>query len=225
MTRSSKIPADAVPKKDVAADAAPTITTQPLSHTVVSGQSVVLQVSATGSIVGYQWRKNNAAVVGATSATYTIDPVADRDAGVYSVVVVGSDGTSAADRPFPEADDSLLAADTVEIAVQIAGKVRARIRVPVGAPADSVEAAAMAESNGGKDPQPDAARTKRSDWLVVVGTCTHLGCIPNKNAQGWLCPCHGSVYDNSGRIITGPAPRNLEVPPYRFLNDEKIIIG
>lgn len=89
----------------------------------------------------------------------------------------------------------------------------------------AAEAVAMAESNGGKDPQPDAARIKRPDWLVVVGTCTHLGCIPNKNAKGWLCPCHGSVYDNSGRIISGPAPRNLEVPPYHFLNDEKIIIG
>jgi ubiquinol-cytochrome c reductase iron-sulfur subunit len=87
------------------------------------------------------------------------------------------------------------------------------------------EIAAMEQSSGGKDPQADVSRVKHADWLVVVGICTHLGCVPNKVANGWLCPCHGSQYDNSGRILAGPAPRNLDVPPYSFVADDKIVIG
>ena len=87
------------------------------------------------------------------------------------------------------------------------------------------EIAAMENSKGGKDPQPDSARVKRPDWLVVIGICTHLGCVPNKVEKGWLCPCHGSVYDNSGRILSGPAPLNLYIPPYHFVSDDKIVIG
>ena len=78
------------------------------------------------------------------------------------------------------------------------------------------------------DPQADAARVKKPEWLVVVGVCTHLGCIPLGHSgtyDGWFCPCHGSVYDTSGRIRQGPAPRNLEVPEYAFLSDTKIKIG
>ncbi|MGA8149296.1 MAG: ubiquinol-cytochrome c reductase iron-sulfur subunit [Gallionellaceae bacterium] len=85
--------------------------------------------------------------------------------------------------------------------------------------------AAMEASPGGYDPQSDRDRTKKPEWLVVVGVCTHMGCIPGRNPEGWLCPCHGSVYDNSGRILHGPAPRNLAVPPYKFVSDEKITIG
>ncbi len=83
---------------------------------------------------------------------------------------------------------------------------------------------AMAASEGIKDPQPDAERVVRPEWLVVVGICTHLGCVPGRRDDGWLCPCHGSVYDNSGRILRGPAPRNLEVPPYEFLAEDRILI-
>lgn len=78
------------------------------------------------------------------------------------------------------------------------------------------------------DPQPDSARVKKPEWLVVVGVCTHLGCIPlghQGQFDGWFCPCHGSDYDTSGRIRQGPAPRNLEVPEYAFLSDTKIKIG
>jgi len=85
--------------------------------------------------------------------------------------------------------------------------------------------AQMQASQGGKDPEPDQSRTKQPQWLVVVGVCTHMGCIPSRNAEGWLCPCHGSVYDNSGRILHGPAPKNLLVPSYKFVANEKIIIG
>lgn len=87
------------------------------------------------------------------------------------------------------------------------------------------QVAAMNGSGSGHDPQPDAERAKRPEWLVVVGVCTHMGCIPGKNEDGWLCPCHGSVYDNSGRILHGPAPKNLAVPPYKFVADNKIVIG
>ncbi len=84
---------------------------------------------------------------------------------------------------------------------------------------------AMAETPDTKDPEPDSERVKKPEWLVVVGLCTHLGCIPNRTADGWFCPCHGSVYDNSGRIMQGPAPRNLDVPRYQFISSEKILIG
>jgi ubiquinol-cytochrome c reductase iron-sulfur subunit len=78
------------------------------------------------------------------------------------------------------------------------------------------------------DPQADSARVKKPEWLVVVGVCTHLGCVPlgHQGAfDGWFCPCHGSDYDSSGRIRSGPAPRNLEVPTYSFVSDTKIQIG
>ncbi len=80
------------------------------------------------------------------------------------------------------------------------------------------------------DPQSDQARTKEGhdQWLVVIGICTHLGCIPiayEGNYDGFFCPCHGSQYDSSGRIRQGPAPANLPVPPYAFLSDTKIKIG
>ncbi|CAD1477553.1 unnamed protein product [Heterotrigona itama] len=70
-----------------------------------------------------------------------------------------------------------------------------------------------------RDPQADTERVKKSEWLVVLGVCTHLGCVPIANAGdfgGYYCPCHGSHYDASGRIRKGPAPLNLEVPPHEF---------
>jgi ubiquinol-cytochrome c reductase iron-sulfur subunit len=79
-----------------------------------------------------------------------------------------------------------------------------------------------------RDPQTDAQRVQKAPWLVVIGICTHLGCIPlghDGKYDGWLCPCHGSVYDTSGRIRQGPAPLNLEVPEYAFLSDVKLRIG
>jgi ubiquinol-cytochrome c reductase iron-sulfur subunit len=81
-----------------------------------------------------------------------------------------------------------------------------------------------------RDPQTDQDRVKpgHDQWLVVVGICTHLGCVPlanQGNYDGWFCPCHGSQYDASGRIRQGPAPANLAIPPYTFLSDSKIQIG
>ena len=81
-----------------------------------------------------------------------------------------------------------------------------------------------------RDPATDESRHKegKAQWLVLIGTCTHLGCVPTFNGGeygGWFCPCHGSVYDTSGRIRKGPAPKNLEVPEYAFLSDTKVKIG
>ena len=83
------------------------------------------------------------------------------------------------------------------------------------------------------DPAPDAERAQRPEWLILVGICTHLGCVPLGQRQGdprgqwggWFCPCHGSHYDTSGRIRKGPAPRNLDVPEYVFLDDSTVRIG
>jgi ubiquinol-cytochrome c reductase iron-sulfur subunit len=96
-----------------------------------------------------------------------------------------------------------------------------------------IEEAEAVDVNDLKDPEPDAERIEKPEWLVVVGVCTHLGCVPKgqrpgepKGAYGgWFCPCHGSHYDTSGRIRKGPAPKNLPVPPYVFLEDTLIKIG
>ena len=84
-----------------------------------------------------------------------------------------------------------------------------------------------------KDPQKDEDRVLKPEWLIVVGVCSHLGCIPLGqkksdtigNFNGWFCPCHGSHYDSSGRVRKGPAPKNLEVPKYEFIDKNKIKIG
>ncbi|KAK2776943.1 hsp70 nucleotide exchange factor fes1 [Onygenales sp. PD_12] len=79
-----------------------------------------------------------------------------------------------------------------------------------------------------RDPQPDSERVKKPEWLVMLGVCTHLGCVPIGEAGdfgGWFCPCHGSHYDISGRIRRGPAPLNLEVPQYDFPTEDSLLIG
>jgi ubiquinol-cytochrome c reductase iron-sulfur subunit len=90
-----------------------------------------------------------------------------------------------------------------------------------------------------RDPQTDAERTTSADgtvrqpWLIQIGICTHLGCVPLGNKQGepkgdfggWFCPCHGSHYDTAGRIRKGPAPRNLDIPPFVYTSDTEITIG
>lgn len=80
-----------------------------------------------------------------------------------------------------------------------------------------------------RDPQKDSDRVQEPHWLIMIGICTHLGCVPIGEAgdyHGWFCPCHGSHYDISGRIRKGPAPLNLEIPEYTLdLDDEKVTIG
>lgn len=96
--------------------------------------------------------------------------------------------------------------------------------------AAEIEEARQAPLADLKDPQADSERVKedRPEWLVIVGVCTHLGCVPLGVAGdygGWFCPCHGSHYDTSGRIRKGPAPTNLPVPEYVFLDDSRIVVG
>ena len=79
-----------------------------------------------------------------------------------------------------------------------------------------------------KHPEKDEDRAKNPEWLVMLGVCTLLGCVPLTNKgdyNAWFCPCHGSHYDTSGRIRKGPAPTNLEVPKYVFINSKTIKIG
>ncbi len=81
-----------------------------------------------------------------------------------------------------------------------------------------------------KDPQKDEERVKegKEEWLVMLGVCTHLGCVPladKGDYNGWFCPCHGSHYDVSGRIRKGPAPVNMEIPKYEFVDSKTIKIG
>jgi ubiquinol-cytochrome c reductase iron-sulfur subunit len=94
------------------------------------------------------------------------------------------------------------------------------------------EVAAARKDDGApmRDPATDASRVKagKEEWLILLGSCTHLACVPNFGTGeygGWLCPCHGSVYDTSGRIRKGPAPLNLGVPDYAFTSSGKVKIG
>ena len=82
-------------------------------------------------------------------------------------------------------------------------------------------------------PATDADRATKPEWLILIGVCTHLGCTPQVSTPqmpegeygGWLCHCHGSLYDTAGRIRKGPAPQNLQVPPYAFLSDTRVKVG
>lgn len=98
---------------------------------------------------------------------------------------------------------------------------------------EDIAAADAVDMSDLRDAETLQDRVTRSPWLVQIGICTHLGCVPLGNRSGeprgdfdgWFCPCHGSHYDTAGRIRRGPAPRNLDVPPYEFVSDTEILIG
>ncbi len=156
-----------------------------------------------------------------------------RDFLVQATGVATGIGVGAAALPFiesmkPSAD--VMSKATTEVDIASIPKGETRTVEWQGKPVfilhrNEAQIQAMAETPDTKDPQDDAERVKKPEWLVVVGLCTHLGCIPNRTAEGWFCPCHGSAYDDSGRILYGPAPRNLDVPRYQFVSSEKILIG
>jgi ubiquinol-cytochrome c reductase iron-sulfur subunit len=101
--------------------------------------------------------------------------------------------------------------------------------------AEEIAAAEKVDIGSLREPQTLAERTKvgHTNWLVTMGVCTHLGCVPAGTTEGevkgefggYFCPCHGSHYDTAARIRKGPAPKNLEVPEYEFLSDTVIKIG
>ncbi len=98
---------------------------------------------------------------------------------------------------------------------------------------EEIDAARAVSLDDLSDAESDEARVQKDEWLILVGVCTHLGCIPLGNKigdprgdfGGWFCPCHGSHYDTSGRIRVGPAPNNLPIPEYEFLDDTLVRIG
>ena len=136
----------------------------------------------------------------------------------------------------------VLALSSIEVDLSPIAEGQAIVAVWQGKPvfirhrtADEIKAAQATPVKELIDPATDASRVKagKEQWLVVVGVCTHLGCIPLGNKPtdprgdfgGWFCPCHGSQYDTSGRVRHGPAPANLPVPAYAYETDTKIKIG
>ena len=166
-----------------------------------------------------------------------------RDFLLLATVAVGAVGAGIAVWPFvdsmnPAADTLALSTtevdlDPIEVGqsitivwqgkpVFIRRRTAAEIKIAEGVNLDDLP-----------DPEADKDRVQKPEWLVMVGICTHLGCIPlgQKSGEpkgefgGWFCPCHGSHYDTSGRIRKGPAPKNLLVPVYKFIEDAEILIG
>lgn len=188
---------------------------------------------------------HSAASHGQSPASHDSDGATRRDFMVLTASAMAAVGTGSALWPFvssmnPSAD--VLAMSVVEVdlsAIQPGQVVTVKWRgLPVfirrRTPSE-IETAKGVPMNDLLDPQADEARVKKGkeEWLVVLAACTHLGCIPEASTAltkvgeygGWLCHCHGSQYDNSGRVRRGPAPKNLVVPEYTFLSDTKIKIG
>lgn len=159
-------------------------------------------------------------------------------AGAMGAVGLGSFAWPFIDSLNPAADT--LAMSTVEIDIAPIEEGQSITIVWQGKPvfirhrtAKEIEDAKSTDLGDLRDKQADSDRVQNEKWLVMVGICTHLGCVPlgQKVTQpkgefgGWFCPCHGSHYDTSGRIRKGPAPKNLAVPNYKFVNDTTLLIG
>lgn len=178
-----------------------------------------------------------------TSPEHSGEGETRRDFLLIATSTVGAIGTAVAVWPFvdsmnPAADALALASTGVDISAIEEGQSitvvwRGQpvfIRHRTAAEISEAEAVDM---DSLPDPESDEARVQKPEWLVMVGVCTHLGCIPlgqkpsdpKGEFGGWFCPCHGSHYDTSGRIRKGPAPTNLPVPPYEFVDDSTIKIG
>lgn len=163
-----------------------------------------------------------------------------RDFMVLTASALAGVGAAAAAWPFidslnPSADVLALSSTEVNISsVQPGQTIKVMWR---GKPVfirrrtkEEIDAARAVPLEDLPDPETDQARVKpgHDEWLITVGICTHLGCVPLVNRgdyNGWFCPCHGSQYDTSGRIRKGPAPKNLLVPDYTFLSDTVVKIG
>ncbi len=167
-----------------------------------------------------------------------------RDFLYYATAATGAVVAGAAVWPLidsmnPSADVTALSSIRVDLAdVPVGSRIMVQWQgKPVfidHRPPERIEMARADDNNPDLiDPATDAERAQRPEWLVVIGICTHLGCIPLGQEEsdprgdwgGWFCPCHGSHYDTAGRIRKGPAPRNLDLPPYEFTEDTVITIG
>ncbi len=173
-------------------------------------------------------------------ATATIAPGTPtrRDFLFIATGAVGAVGVGSVVWPFinqmnPDASTLALASTEVDISKLEVGQIMTvkwrgnpvfvRHRTP-----KEIQEAQNTPMSDLKDPQTDQSRVQKPEWLVLIGICTHLGCVPlghDGAYDGWRCPCHGSVYDTSGRIRQGPAPTNMAVPTYSFLSDTKLKIG
>ena len=166
-----------------------------------------------------------------------------RDFLQLSTISIGAVGTAAFIWPFiksmnPAEDTIALGTTEVDISeieegqsitVKWRGKpvfIRKRTKI-------EIEEAKAVNISDLKHPEQDVDRVKKEEWLILIGVCTHLGCVPlgqkltdtKGEYNGWYCPCHGSHYDTSGRIRKGPAPTNMEVPEYEFVDSNTIKIG
>ncbi len=161
-----------------------------------------------------------------------------RDFIITATATVGAVGAGAAvwpliDQMNPDASVKALASTEVDVSnIQPGQSITVLWR---GKPVfikrrtnEEIEKARSVDLKKLKHPEKDEERAKNPEWLVMLGICTHLGCVPlgdKGDYNGWFCPCHGSHYDTSGRIRKGPAPTNLEVPKYEFVNSNTIKIG
>ncbi len=166
--------------------------------------------------------------------------VARRDFLYIAAGGMGAVGTLAAVWPFVDQmnpSQDVLALSSVEVdisGIEVGQSIKVKWR---GKPvfirrrtAEEIEEARAVDLAVLPDPETDQARVKKGkdEWLIMIGVCTHFGCIPlgqQGEFDGWFCPCHGSHYDTSGRIRKGPAPRNLDVPEYLFVDDDTVKIG
>ncbi len=166
-----------------------------------------------------------------------------RDFLILAAGAMGAIGTIGVVWPMietmnPSADVLALSSTEVDISAIIVGqsitvKWRGRPVFIRHRTQQEIDAARAVPLDDLSDAESDEARAQKAEWLILVGVCTHLGCIPLGNKLGdprgdwggWFCPCHGSHYDTSGRIRQGPAPENLQVPEYEFLDDTLVRIG
>jgi ubiquinol-cytochrome c reductase iron-sulfur subunit len=158
--------------------------------------------------------------------------------GAMGAVAVGGIAWPVIDSMNPAADTLALASIQVNIGSIAEGQAitvtwRGKPVFIRHRTAEEIAEAEAVDVNSLRDPQTDEQRVEKPEWLVMVGVCTHLGCVPlgqkagdtKGDYGGWFCPCHGSHYDTAGRIRKGPAPSNLLVPPYEFTDDTSVKIG